>query len=87
MAPRKLYNLERAENEEEKFQRLKERFSASFQPEEKSDMGKKAARLLCLQESKASPAPSQNGAIHKNVKMRGAHFPGAALPIPVALSR
>lgn len=53
----------------------------------KSPTRGKAACLLCLQASEASPAPPQNGQFMQNVKMRGAHFPGAVMPIPVAVRK
>lgn len=64
MAPRKLYNLEKAGKEERKnysSSRRAPRLPSS--PREKSDAGK-AARLFCLQASEASSAPTQNRAIH-----------------------
>lgn len=67
MASRKLYNLERAENERKNSRGSRRDSRPLSSPWEKSDAGK-AASLLCLQASGASPAPPQNGAIHAECK-------------------
>lgn len=83
VAPKQYIIWKRQGKEEEKSQQLKESSSAQIQPQEKSDAESSPSVLsagvwgeLCS---------SQNRAIHAEGREERCPFPGAAMPIPVAV--